>query len=519
MVDLFLCIVGIAIMAYIFRFDYGYFFNENVNFKYELEEFTLNQKVEDFEKWYNNIICSVPFLNEVEKQYGINFASRKEYYLSEIKKAKTNVEFYGVMKAISKDVVSFHTDVCFPMYSNLRELNCYNSDEILSQIGTKSKMDAWWNEFAQAFEEYKEVNWFNVTYIDGKYMVKEATLKNEYKNMQGYELIKINDDEAEKYIVDKISIYSIHYDYSLDKAYREAYTFNDSVGEPVQVVWKNENGEQIKQELFLNINIELMASYGYLFGKEYDYYNSVSEPSIIMESDDENELEYIKINNFTNNSGKKLKSYIKETTYEKIVIDLRDNYGGQIKYAMKYLYPALYHENTSFIYSWKVPNTIGNKKVTNRFFNKIAYLIDKDEKFYFYEKILEFVGEAEDNKEIYYLVGPDTGSAADTYISMIKEKGLGIIVGANTGGEGMGESYVCDKMGNSSLVYIYYPSMPVQDKTNLCCGTEPDIYINQTYEDYILQEKCKVEGVAMQYDSRIQYDTVLKWIIRQEQKE
>lgn len=98
---------------------------------------------------------------------------------------------------------------------------------------------------------------------------------------------------------------------------------------------------------------------------------------------------------------------------------------------------------------------------------------------------------------------------------MIKENGLGTIVGMNTGGEGRGASYICDSLVNSSLVYVYYPSESINEDENVICGTAPDVYINQSVEDYALYEKMRIEGTASLYESRLQYDTVLKWVIGQ----
>lgn len=43
----------------------------------------------------------------------------------------------------------------------------------------------------------------------------------------------------------------------------------------------------------------------------------------------------------------------------------------------------------------------------------------------------------------------------------------------------------------------------------------PDVYINTSVGDYELEQQYKKEGVASDYDKRLQYDTVLKWVINQ----
>lgn len=480
---------------------------------YTLEELTDEEKIADFEYFYASMLKSVPYLDEVKEVYGINFENRKDYYLSEVKKTDNNVEYYGVMAAISMDLASFHTDVCFPMYSNLQTLNCYDSEEVLSQFGTEAKLNAWYEEIGKDAERYDDVSLFCVRYVDGKYILKEGWLSDAYKNMANYELVSVDGKSADEYLVNHISIYSMAYDSLWDKPYRTNFTFNDSIGEEVKVVWKDLEGNQIEQILYIDKGIEVVASYGYLYSDRYDYYAKASTASFVVEQDDVNQLEYIQINNFDNNEGRELQKYLATTTYDKIVIDLRDNYGGVVSYAQDYIFPELYSEDARIQFDWKVPNTDLNKKMTGRLGVNLLYFTDKDEDYYYYSESLKFDGRTTKDKEVYYLVGHGTGSAADKYIAMIKENGLGIIVGMNTGGEGRSASYICDSLENSSLIYVYYPSESINE--GVICGTAPDVYINQSVEDYALYEKMRIEGTASLYESRLQYDTVLKWVIEQ----
>lgn len=175
----------------------------------------------------------------------------------------------------------------------------------------------------------------------------------------------------------------------------------------------------------------------------------------------------------------------------------------------------MYSEDARIQFDWKVPNTDLNKKMTKRLGVNLLYFEDKDEDYYYYSESLNFDGRATEAKEVYYLVGSGTGSAADKYIAMVKENGLGTVVGTNTGGEGRGASYICDSLKESSLVYVYYPSEPIGEDSRFIYGTAPDIYINQSVEDYALYEQMRIEGTVSLYESRLQYDTVLKWVIEQ----
>lgn len=168
---------------------------------YSLEELAEGQKVADFEKFYSNIIESAPYLDEVKEVYGIDWIERKDYYLDEVKATESNIEFYGVMAAISQDLASFHTDVCFPLYSNLLGLNCYNSRELLHEFGIEAKINAWNDVIRSAFIEYEDVDLFCVKYVSGKYILKEGWLSDTYKHMANYELLTIDGVSAQEYHV------------------------------------------------------------------------------------------------------------------------------------------------------------------------------------------------------------------------------------------------------------------------------------------------------------------------------
>lgn len=513
----FLCILLslyiVVVMIYTFRYELMSLVSQFINTDYVLENLTEKQKVEDFEVFYSNMLQSIPYLKNVKEIYGIDFEGRKDYYLSEIKATKDNVEYYGVMEAISRDLASFHTDICFPLYSSLRTIKCYGSEDVVQQFGMEAKMQAWSEEIEQKAKDYENIDLFCVKYVDGKYILKEGWLSEEYKGMANYELVSIDGIEADLYVVENLSIYKLGYDSLFDKPYRENYLLNGGVGREVKVVWRNLEGEEIEQDLFIDKGVEVVASYGHLFLDRYEYYGEVGSQDFFAERDDANQVEYIAINNFDNKKGKELKEYLANMVYDKVVIDLRNNYGGYIEYAQKYLYPELHGDSVTFHMGWKVPDTRQNEKMTTNFILRLSSYEGEDERYKYYDQNLEFTGKADANKTVYYLVGPETGSAAATYAAMIKETGFGIVVGSNMGGEGLGASYICDSLQHSSLVYVYYPSVSTKEGSDNL--TVPDVYINHSIEDYGIQEKSKIEGTELLYKQRLSYDTVLKWVIEQ----
>lgn len=89
-----------------------------------------------------------------------------------------------------------------------------------------------------------------------------------------------------------------------------------------------------------------------------------------------------------------------------------------------------------------------------------------------------------------------------------------------TGGEGLGASFICDYMKNSSLIYVYYPSIAYEYGTSkkLYEGTKPDYYASRTREEFLLRQQYVAEGVAWEYHNQLEHDAVLKWVVENLEK-
>lgn len=95
---------------------------------------------------------------------------------------------------------------------------------------------------------------------------------------------------------------------------------------------------------------------------------------------------------------------------------------------------------------------------------------------------------------------------------MVKKNKLGTIIGTNTRGEGVSDSFICNALKNSGLVYIYFPSLSYnQDGTNNSLyGTSPDVYIEQTKESFYQERNLKEKQIDINsYTEKIKYDNIL----------
>ncbi len=473
------------------------------------QNLTQEQKMEDFEQFYTIVSKSVPFLEDIMDIYGIDFVGRKEYYESMITRTSNNAEFYATMQAISRDLCSFHTDICYPFYNNIRGIQGYNSRTIANIKGMKETQNLWFDSLGREMKESNTEDIVSVVYFDGEYVVIDSKVDG---INEGDRLITVNEVPANDYLVQHISLGKICYDGKRKSAYRTQYAFNGSSGDVVNVVWRNKQGEEYTTELYHSLMGELVMGYGSLYEDAEEQTVSELIPSVYSHRDDENQIEYIKIADFDNNEGEKIKKIISEMKYETVIIDLRGNYGGNIKYFENYIYPNLYSTDILDNRYWMTNKT----KHNNKMINNITVNINKyseTQDCLVYRLSSKFVGRYEgEEKNIYYLVDDSTGSSADFAAMIVKNNKLGTLVGENTRGEGGAQSFICDKLDNSGLVFIYFSAVAcnAEGQKIFTPGTEPDVYIAASYEDYL----AKLQYTDSKYENLVKYDPLLKWIIK-----
>ncbi len=108
---------------------------------------TMEQKLADFEYFYDCIVTSVPVntLKEFENRYGFSFAERYEIYKDMVEATENDLEFYCVMNMIGEEIPSFHTGIAYPDYKYYQTFGCWNINQLLDTRYIKSKAEFWNN--------------------------------------------------------------------------------------------------------------------------------------------------------------------------------------------------------------------------------------------------------------------------------------------------------------------------------------------------------------------------------------
>lgn len=470
------------------------------------------EKIEDFEYLYNTMVESIPMIDCYKELYGIDFKENKEKYKTIIAETDSDIEFYTELSAIVQDIPSFHTDVVD--VGNVKSPYCYNSKKVTRDRKVLANCEYFANEIDKKITEYPNIKYAVFTYVDGEYYFDDLCGNDE--SFKQYTKIKeIDGMNVDDYILDVPSTFSLNYDGANKKAMRTRILFNDSIGKEVNVVCVKEDGTEEERTLHISTVADWMWLYSDMIPveeyKDYIYYD-----------DEINRVSFIQINSMGGADGDELKSIISKLKYENVIVDLRNNYGGNTSYASEYIYPSLFAEDVKETGYWYMPVTKENKSIIKNIYNYILIKpkkkadspYDLDTNYYSSKVTYNYKGKASRNKSVTILVGKGTGSAADRFVSDMKKNQLTTIVGNNTGGEGLANSYNMISLPNSKLAVVYMPggAKNPDGTDNSVYGTVPDYYTEQSIDDYYKMQAAIKNGETG-YQMYLDCDSVLKFAV------
>lgn len=470
------------------------------------------QKLEDFEQFYDLMCKDAPFLDDVKETYGIDFVANKDNYEELILSTETNVEFFATMDAICSDLCSFHTNMTLPYSQNIKDDSQYpRSLNIYTKTVTKNKLKCWEKEIYEEASKYNRSDFVVVEYFDGCYYNFDSDLiTGDIDRREDLKLIEINGREPVSFFLDGVFWATIKYDAKRDTNYRAYVSLNKKAGEPVNTIWENESGEIYEKTLYYHITSEMISDYGYLFNDNLIRSSGKKDNNTVYHyCDEKNEVDYVRIKSF--NSGElDVKKVLKNIKYDNVIIDLRNNGGGKYDFGERFVYPYLYSEDVSYTDYWKESVDYGDKSFLSHIVNKITDN-GEDEKFFYYRRDYTMKGKAKSIKNVVYLVNGGSGSATDSFVSHIKEKSLGVLIGSTTGGEGKAGPVIHGKLNNSGLLFSFFYSIRCDENGNSIYsrGTEPDIQITWTKEDNDNWLEYYKEGTNNEYSNMLEFDPVL----------
>jgi len=120
--------------------------------------------------------------------------------------------------------------------------------------------------------------------------------------------------------------------------------------------------------------------------------------------------------------------------------------------------------------------------------------------------------------KIYLLVDKYVFSSAEAFAVFAKSTGWATLVGTDTGGDGIGFDPAVAVLPHSGLVMRFPSEMGVtaDGKPNEESATTPDIYVEQTYADYLIKVEQLNNGEDINIlENRLKHDTILRTVLEQ----
>ena len=236
-----------------------------------------------------------------------------------------------------------------------------------------------------------------------------------------------------------------------------------------------------------------------------------------------NGVGYLNVKNFSDDSIFEIEDKLAELPEDApLIIDMRENIGGLIVNITDYFYPMLYDTPIDYTRTVYVKS---HGEISKPSYFLTWVILDKNEFVHssnfnapingFYYKVtdkMHIAGNTEIDRDIYFLIGSNSFSAADMLANMAKGQDKTILIGSNTGGEGSTSNFYMDILPESKMMYIYTPSFALNSngEDNAIYGTAPDIYVELSVDSYIKKQQIIADNKnPYTYENRLKWDDVL----------
>ncbi len=480
-------------------------------------ELTTDEKIDDFEYFYELVRNSYPFVEAIEKEKGLdNFYDLEEHYRNRVTETKNNKEFIRLVGEMVQRLEqgTAHCDIMAAEGSTnkldiITKSLCYN----VSKKGYYL-LDYWWKELDPDRRwAYTDLP---LAYRDGYYILTGDYSKGNTEMPEGTTLEKVNGlavDEYVKSLQDKVWL---RFDTHLMKVYSHfspLIVYDDTVKKNWNVTFR------LPDSTLLNAGITKIKGYSSPPGLVFP-----EENATCVELDES--TGYIRINAFTFHEARKddyakIDSFMQgsEGKYEKLIIDLRGNSGGAPKYWEEIFVERLIKEPCEHVqYSIVKKEAFNNLNIYNGLvaykyrkeidygrmekinFEEWPYRLPpyiKQEDYYFLKntKVYEPYNNYPFNGQIYLLTDHDTFSAAEDFVKASREIGFATIVGANTtGGAAVSFAPWVFQLPNSHIMISMEIDMAFNDD-----GSVNEIY--GTRPDHVLQPSTFPTSMPLAYDA------------------
>lgn len=458
------------------------------------------QKISDF-LYMTEILEKSYSLNSVdEEMFAFQIEEKNEEFLKLVRESKSDIEFYCILWKYFSTVNSAHTGLPFPSLERY-EHNKAKAYEGYEELTIEEYAKYWEDVFQSIAEYYSEDEGVSFLYAEGRYFLEGSD--TDY-------IVEMNGMSVEQYLEEAPMANRRYYDSIQEKFYYDRLVFHEETGVPVRITMAS--GEVL--EVCYDEIYECYCHNAWRIGEKEEG----KEQEIRTCLNENGEIAYLRMGSFEWEYYFDLKERMEFLTKEKegvkyLLLDLRDNSGGAREPMAEIVVSCLSDQRINMKYQSYIPYTVQNAKwegYNGSLTKKVPEVLENGEWFFEEEVELKTKGEIDFSGDVYVLIDSYTCSAADYMAAVLKDKGLGILVGENTSGEGLGSTAYSFVLPNSGLMieYMAGQGMNSDGTLNSRCGTAPDYYVERSISDINYREQGRLFETwedLLKNDSQIQY--------------
>jgi hypothetical protein len=460
-----------------------------------VNEMTTDERLEDFEYMYNILENNFPYFEVEKRKTGYDWLSHREEFKEIIKNVKSDDAFYTEMSRILRLIQSGHTNLISPsMYGEYRQLynGIFNKPwiDVLNNDISVERYSFW----EEKVKESAVILPIGIVYVEGHYVVVDNGMGGlgDFDIPEYSILKKVRNQDVDDYVKSILDKRLVVYDFKRKKLKINKLNIPCSEGEKIELSLETPEGKLINRTL----EGEEFLTRSSLQGADKVYSRA------ILKHED---IAYLKVTSFsafyTEKDREGIHGFLKEVKdYPYLIIDIRGNGGGDTSYWEKNIVGPLIDKelSTEFYYAFRegvyIKPFINARGMSQKPINKIPEgkkypeELKRDfESFYFSEGKVKPLNSLGFKGKIYLLVDDYVYSSAEAFAVFAKSTGWATIVGTETGGDGIGVDPALVALPNSGLIFRFPLEMGLNPDgtSNEEFHTMPDIYVEQTYEDFV----------------------------------
>lgn len=494
-------------------------------------QLTTAQKLEDFNYLYKTMTENYPFFEIKKRMLGYDWPAQKKEFEKAIRETKNDKEFYAEIDKIVNLAQNAHTHILGGgFYDELKGI--YEDPhagysparrDILNNEKAVEKV-RYWDSKLTAYNNYIPIIF---RYVEGKYAVLDGNDLKKYDIPKGAILTKVDGVAIDQYIKSLNDRTYLYYDYKRNQQKLDELILYTNPGQKVKLTLETPNNEiiekEVKEELF---NYDIYKKY---------YETAENDKNYDLQIIKKNKVAYIRLksmmtsDSFSSDAdGDVIYDFLKKVeNYPYLIVDIRGNGGGSDGYWRANLVSYLLNKTTSYDTQLLFRNSayiepfiedrysLFDAKTVDKLPAGKSYPPEVLKQFKYFVSLPEVVipyNPVKFEGKIYLLVDGGVYSAAETFASFAKSTGWATLVGTSTGGDGNIADPALMMLPNSGIVVRFSSSMGLNpDGTaNEEFHTAPDIYVEQTYDDFLKQ----VQNDEVPLEKISKYDTVLNNVLQ-----